>query len=253
MRPSPRRRGRSSGGLAGTYGLVACVSGRTAADAARVVGVDGIRYVGEHGLELDPEAARWTARLAEFAATVDWPHRARQAADRSRSTTGAPTTRRRPDLRCARWPSARSRPGFGRAGAARCSRSGRRRRRQGHRGAQPARGRALDRALYAGDDATDLDAFRGLDGLEVAVRVAVVSEEAPPTSAGPRTFVVGEHRRAARAAPAALAPPCARRRGRPRARPGALRRPRAARLDGRGRATRELAMITYNPVASTTT
>jgi trehalose 6-phosphate phosphatase len=37
----------------------------------------------------------------------------------------------------------------------------------------------LDRALYAGDDSTDLDAFRGLDGLEVAVRVAVVSDEAP--------------------------------------------------------------------------
>jgi trehalose 6-phosphate phosphatase len=37
----------------------------------------------------------------------------------------------------------------------------------------------LDRALYAGDDATDLDAFRGLEGLDVAVRVAVVSEEGP--------------------------------------------------------------------------
>ena len=40
--------------------------------------------------------------------------------------------------------------------------------------------RGLRRALYAGDDSTDLDAFRGLDGLEVAVRVAVVSGEAPP-------------------------------------------------------------------------
>ena len=39
--------------------------------------------------------------------------------------------------------------------------------------------RSLGRALYAGDDSTDLDAFRGLDGLEVAVRVAVVSGEAP--------------------------------------------------------------------------
>ena len=39
--------------------------------------------------------------------------------------------------------------------------------------------RNLGRALYAGDDSTDLDAFRGLDGLEVAVRVAVVSGEAP--------------------------------------------------------------------------
>jgi trehalose 6-phosphate phosphatase len=37
----------------------------------------------------------------------------------------------------------------------------------------------LRRALYAGDDTTDLDAFRGLDGLEVAVRVAVSSDEAP--------------------------------------------------------------------------
>jgi trehalose 6-phosphate phosphatase len=35
--------------------------------------------------------------------------------------------------------------------------------------------------LYAGDDATDLDAFRGLAeaGLEHAVRVAVASSEAP--------------------------------------------------------------------------
>ena len=39
--------------------------------------------------------------------------------------------------------------------------------------------RGLRRALYAGDDTTDLDAFRGLDGLEVAVRVAVASAEAP--------------------------------------------------------------------------
>src|SRR5262245_30631955 len=38
------------------YELVACLSGRTAADAARVVGVGGIRYVGEHGLELEPGA-----------------------------------------------------------------------------------------------------------------------------------------------------------------------------------------------------
>jgi trehalose 6-phosphate phosphatase len=37
----------------------------------------------------------------------------------------------------------------------------------------------LRRALYAGDDTTDLDAFRGLDGLELGVRVAVSSDEAP--------------------------------------------------------------------------
>ena len=35
------------------------------------------------------------------------------------------------------------------------------------------------RALFAGDDTTDLDGFRALDGLELAVRVAVVSGEGP--------------------------------------------------------------------------
>jgi trehalose 6-phosphate phosphatase len=39
--------------------------------------------------------------------------------------------------------------------------------------------RRLHRALYAGDDTTDLDAFAGLDGLDLAVRVAVASAEGP--------------------------------------------------------------------------
>jgi trehalose-6-phosphatase len=37
----------------------------------------------------------------------------------------------------------------------------------------------VNRALYAGDDTTDLDGFRGLDDLELAVRVAVSSDEGP--------------------------------------------------------------------------
>jgi trehalose-6-phosphatase len=37
----------------------------------------------------------------------------------------------------------------------------------------------LQRALYAGDDTTDLDAFRALQGLEVGIRIAVSSDEAP--------------------------------------------------------------------------
>ena len=41
------------------------------------------------------------------------------------------------------------------------------------------RNAALDRALYAGDDATDLDAFGALDGLELGIRIAVTSTEAP--------------------------------------------------------------------------
>jgi trehalose-phosphatase len=61
------------GRLAGRYALVACVSGRAGADVERLVGVPGVAVVGEHGLELAPEAAEWADRVAAFAAGVDWP------------------------------------------------------------------------------------------------------------------------------------------------------------------------------------
>jgi trehalose-6-phosphatase len=47
----------------------------------------------------------------------------------------------------------------------------------------------VHRALYAGDDTTDLDGFTALDGLEAAVRVAVVSAEGP-SALGERADVV---------------------------------------------------------------
>src|SRR5207253_7142621 len=59
--------------LGARYALVACISGRTGEDARRLVGVDGVRYVGSHGLELEPEAAEWSERIRSFAAGVDWP------------------------------------------------------------------------------------------------------------------------------------------------------------------------------------
>jgi len=49
----------------------------------------------------------------------------------------------------------------------------------------------LRRGLYAGDDTTDLDGFRGLDGCEVAVRIAVASSEAPPGLRETADIVVG--------------------------------------------------------------
>jgi trehalose 6-phosphate phosphatase len=49
----------------------------------------------------------------------------------------------------------------------------------------------LRRALYAGDDSTDLDAFRALDGLDASVRVAIVSEEAPSDLGVGADVVVG--------------------------------------------------------------
>jgi len=162
--------------LAGRYGLVACISGRPGVDAARLVGVDGVRYVGEHGLELEPEADTWAERLARFAATVDWP------AEQGKRLTLSLHYRTAPEAEA-----------YLREVAGRAQR----------RGLRPKWGRkvleirppfdadkgtavrsllgeaGLRRALYAGDDTTDVDAFRALEGLEVAVRVAVSSDEGP--------------------------------------------------------------------------
>jgi trehalose-6-phosphatase len=52
--------------------------------------------------------------------------------------------------------------------------------------------RNLKRALYAGDDTTDLDGFRALDGLEVSVRIAVVAEEGPRELRDAAQIVVGD-------------------------------------------------------------
>jgi trehalose 6-phosphate phosphatase len=177
--------------LVGSYGLVACVSGRPADDATRLVGVDGVRYVGEHGLELDPSAAEWTDHLHVFAASVAWP------SEPGKQLSVAFHYRDADDERAAlaelRDVSERAlreglRPRWGRKVLE----------------IRPpldtdkgtAVQRVLDeaglrRALYAGDDATDLDAFRGLDGLDVAVRVAVVSSEGPSDLGRGADLVVG--------------------------------------------------------------
>ncbi len=165
--------------LVDRYGLVACLSGRPGEDAARVVGVDGVRYVGEHGLELAPGAETWAERLADFAATVDWPHeegkrlslafhyRGADDITAAESALGAVAERALAQGLRPRWGRRvlEIRPPI-----------------DGDKGTAVRRLVAeagLRRALYAGDDTTDLDAFRGLDGLELALRIAVASDEAP--------------------------------------------------------------------------
>src|SRR3954454_20686006 len=160
------------------YALVACIGGRPGKDAAQVVGVEGPVYVGVHGLELAPEAESWREPLREFAASVDWPVEdkglavvfhyreaeddAAARAELERVATGARTLGLRAEFGRkvleVRPPVDADK---GTAVAALLQRAG------------------LRRALYAGDDTTDLDAFRGLEGLELGVRVAVASAEGP--------------------------------------------------------------------------
>ena len=68
--------------LAQRYLLVACVSGRRASAARRLVGLDELTYAGNHGLEvltpgeieprIDPSVGRRAAAAAGFAARLDW-------------------------------------------------------------------------------------------------------------------------------------------------------------------------------------
>lgn len=166
--------------LASRYLLVACVSGRAGDDARRLVGVEGIEVVGNHGLELDPRAEELAAAIARFRDAVGLPvedkrlslsYHFREAADETAATArleevaeqaraagldprwGRKVLEIRPPVPADKGTAVRTL--LERSGAA--------------------------RALYAGDDTTDLDAFAGLAGagLEHAVRIAVASDEGP--------------------------------------------------------------------------
>jgi trehalose 6-phosphate phosphatase len=176
--------------LAARYALVACISGRTGEDARRMVGVEGVTYVGSHGLELEPQAAEWTERIRSFARDVDWPvedkgltvsfhyreaedeHVAleylHEVADRARAAGLVPRFGRkvlelRPPIKADKGTAVH----------------------------HLLTEHGLSRGLFAGDDTTDIDAFRALDGLEVAVRVAVSSDEAPDELVEAADIVVG--------------------------------------------------------------
>jgi trehalose 6-phosphate phosphatase len=161
------------------YALVACISGRTGEDAARVVGVDGPVYVGVHGLELASEAEAWRDPLREFAESVDWPvedkglavvFHYRESADEEAAfaelqRVAARATALGLEAQFGRKVLEVRPPVAANKGTAVRTLLDQRR---------------LRRGLYAGDDTTDLDAFRGLDGLDLSVRIAVASSEGPP-------------------------------------------------------------------------
>ena len=162
------------------YALVACVSGRAGADAAAIVGVPELVYVGNHGLESLPGAEEWRERLHAFLTGVDWPRledKGLTAAFHYRGALDEAAARAELDAIAGRAREAGFAARFGRkvleiVPPVRADKGTAVRSLLAERG--------LKRALVAGDDTTDLDAFRGLDGLEVGVRVAVVSGEGPP-------------------------------------------------------------------------
>jgi trehalose 6-phosphate phosphatase len=170
--------------LAGKYGLVACVTGRPADDARRMVGVDSIEYVGVHGLEADPEAKRYALALEAFAERIPWPW----AVENKGGVTLSFHYREAPDEEEA----LRHADEVARAAEAAGLTVHRGRKvievrppvaaDKGTAVLRLLAGRPLQRALYAGDDTTDLDGYRGLDeaGLEVALKVAVGSPEMNP-------------------------------------------------------------------------
>jgi trehalose 6-phosphate phosphatase len=166
-------------GLVERYGLVGVVTGRPGTLAAEFVGVEGVSIVGHHGLELADGVDEWRGRLASFRDTVEWPvedkglglsyhYRTSPDPDAARAELELLAERARADGFRTRFgkmvlevlPSVDADKGT--AVMALLAQAG------------------LSRALFAGDDTTDLDAFRALDALEVGVKVAVDSAEAPP-------------------------------------------------------------------------
>jgi trehalose-phosphatase len=168
--------------LVAKYALVAIVSGRASEDVRERVAVAGVVCVGSHGLELEPQADRWRRVLAAFAADAPWP----PAEIEVKGLALAFHFRGRADERQAIRELDAIADSAREAGLV--ARYGRRILEVlppvgSHKGTAVRRlldEHQLQRALAAGDDTTDIDSFAALDGLEVAVRVAVTSEESPP-------------------------------------------------------------------------
>jgi trehalose 6-phosphate phosphatase len=188
--------------LAERYALVGCVSGRRAEEARRLVGLDTLAYAGNHGLELllpgeeapsvDPSVAGREAEAANFLVAVDGERL--QSVGLRREDKGP--------IQALHWRGSADEEGAE-------SRAHEIANEAGKAGLEPRWGRKvlelrpfggggkdgavaslladedLDRAVYAGDDRTDLDAFRRLreladEGrLNTAVCVGVLSAEGP--------------------------------------------------------------------------
>ena len=186
-----------------SYGAVACVSGRSAAEARRLVGVGGIAYIGSHGAEvLEPGSSR--PQLLD--AFVSWEGKVREFVEDRQQDRDMKLMRIRVEdkgpIKAFHW---RDVPDE--AAAERWLQNVARQAETGgfeiHWGRKVLeirppvpvdKGQAVSRiveasgvraALYGGDDVTDLDAFDALEALvgsgdlDTAVCVGVRSDEGP--------------------------------------------------------------------------
>jgi trehalose 6-phosphate phosphatase len=188
--------------IARRYGLVACVTGRRAAEARRMVALGIVHYVGTHGTELlragatepelDPQVEDWMRRVQTFgheAHSTELRRLRVRLEDKGAIVAfhwrGAPdegAARAAIDTLAARAEAAGLRTHWGRK-VLEVRPPVRMDKGTGIRGLLERAD--VEVALYAGDDATDLDAFRALrelvsEGrLRSAVLVGVRSEEGP--------------------------------------------------------------------------
>jgi trehalose 6-phosphate phosphatase len=176
--------------LSKRYALVACISGRAGEDARRIVGVPELTYVGNHGLELEPGTEEWASRLREFLGQVEWPrveNKVLTAALHYRGVDDEDAARAALETIADQARAAGFVARFGRKVLEIVPPI------EANKGTAIRRlltERGIARALFAGDDTTDLDGFRALDGLELPVRVAVASDEGPAGLREAADFVV---------------------------------------------------------------
>jgi trehalose 6-phosphate phosphatase len=178
--------------LSRRYALVACVTGRPAPQARAMVPVPGVAISGNHGLEVMqgdevavvPQAARYMDAMHEALLMVEndglLPELGCRIEDKGVTFTVHFRGSRRPD-HALRYLETQIVPKLDRAGLAwgfgrmvlevrppvAIDKGSALRRLRGRR--------RIGQMLYAGDDRTDLDAFR-----EATIRIAVRSPEAPP-------------------------------------------------------------------------
>jgi len=199
----PEQTSRLLARIARRYAVVACISGRGAAEARRIVGVGGIAYAGSHGAELllpgqtqaelVPAFATWADRVREFALAKDSPELRRlRIRIEDKRAIFAFHWRGAPDEDAARTfvegVAAEA------EGAGFITHWGRKVLEirppvpidKGHAVRELLRRKPVRAALFGGDDATDLDVYDALDELrsagqlDHAICVGVRSSEGPP-------------------------------------------------------------------------